>query len=114
MIRLEPKANWKQFNHPLFDDHYKWYHWGEVKACVSRDAGFWHLSISHPRRYPTWDEIYTAWYDLVPGAENITGAIILPRKAEYVNIHQNCFHVYQLSDTEIVGAASIVIPERKG
>ena len=100
MIRLQPKANWRQLaNHPLGGD---WYRWGDVAAHVSLDAGLWHLSVSHPSRYPTWDEIYTAWYDLVPNVEHITGAILLPRKSEYVNLHPNCFHVYQLRDTEVV------------
>jgi hypothetical protein len=102
MIRLNPKANWKKFNHPMgWGD---WYRWGDVAVCVAQEAGMWHISISVPYRYPTWDEIFTAWYDLVPGAENISGAIILPRKSEYVNIHPNCFHVHQLSDAEIANA----------
>jgi len=93
MIILNPHAYWKQFIHPLGGN---WYRWGDVTACVTRDEGKWHLSISHPSRHPNWNEIYTAWYDLVPNASEIEGAIILPRKAEYVNLHQNCFHVYQL------------------
>lgn len=59
------------------------------------------MSISHPYRYPTWDEIYTAWYDLVPVAGQITGAILLPKSSEYVNIHPHCFHIHQLLDAEI-------------
>lgn len=100
MIRLKPKANWKRFIHPLGGE---WYHWGDLSVCVGRpeDEGSWHLSISHPYRYPTWDEIYTAWYDLVPDAAEINGAIILPRKSEYVNMHPNCFHVRQLQDAEM-------------
>lgn len=54
----------------------------------------WHLSISHPFRYPTWDEIHAARYCFMP--EEITVAMILPPKAEYVNIHKNCFHLYEL------------------
>lgn len=104
MIRLNPKANWKQLNHPLGG---VWYHWGEVRACVTKDDGYWHLSVSHPRRYPTWDEIYTAWYDLIPDAGQVEGAIILPRKSEYVNLHPNCFHVHQLRDSEIVAGVPI-------
>jgi len=99
--KLERKANWKKVNHPLGGD---WYVWGSVRACVSRDDGFWHLSVSCEYRYPTWNEIYTAWYDLIPGAGiEFNGAIILPRKSEYVNIHENCFHVFQLRDSEIIG-----------
>ena len=99
MIKLT-KANWLKFNHPTHNRVGDWYHWGDTTVCA-KEEGLWHISISAPTRYPTWDEIYTAWYDLVPDASNINGAIILPRKAEYVNMHPNCFHVYQLRDVEI-------------
>jgi len=104
MIRLEPKAKWRKFKHPMGGD---WYIWGAVRVCVAQENGMWHISVSCEYRYPTWDEIYTAWYDLVPGAENIQGAIILPRKSDYVNIHPNCFHVHQLTDSEIADARII-------
>lgn len=97
MTRKKPK--WRRFEHPWPG---QWFAWGDVRACVSSDDGLWHLSISCAYRYPTWDEIYAAWYDLVPGAGSTTiGAIILPTKAEYVNLHPNCFHVYQLAEAEI-------------
>ncbi|MGA9668276.1 MAG: hypothetical protein WBQ94_03665 [Terracidiphilus sp.] len=105
MIKLNAKAKWVKFNHPMGGD---WYRWGDVSVHVAMEDGLWHISISVPYRYPTWDEIYTAWYELVPGAENIQGAIILPRKAEYVNIHSNCFHVHQLTDAEI-GSAKVIL-----
>ena len=98
MIKLEPKAKWKKFNHPLGGN---WYTWGDVRCHVAKENGLWHVSISLSYRYPTWNEIYQAWYDLVPDASEITGAIILPRTSKYVNIHPNCFHVYQLRDIEI-------------
>ena len=104
MIQLKAKANWRKFNHPLGGD---WYSWGDLSVHVAREEGLWHLSISHPYRYPTWDEIYTARYDLIPA--EITCAIFLPRKSEYVNIHPNCFHVHQLRDDEIVHANVIGI-----
>lgn len=100
MIRLR-KAEWVQFAHPDFPG--AWYCWGDTRVCVEKVGGLWHISISCPSRYPTWDEIFTAWYDLVPDAPQINGAIILPRKSEYVNLHPNCFHVYQLADAEIPG-----------
>lgn len=98
MIRLKTKAKWVKFNHPMGGD---WYSWGDVSVHVAKENGLWHLSISQPYRYPTWDEIYTAWYDLCPDAAQITGAILLPRKTEYVNLHPNCFHVHQLEDAEV-------------
>jgi hypothetical protein len=51
-----------------------------------------HISISHPWRYPTWDEIIGV-RDRLEGDEQ-EWIMILPRRDEYVNIHDNCFHIY--------------------
>lgn len=89
----------------------EWYTWGDVKAIVSKDDGLWHVLVSLPKRYPTWEEIKSAWYELVPEAETHYGAIVLPPVKEYVNLHQNCFHVYELSDGEI-HASKISLTDR--
>lgn len=51
-----------------------------------------HLSISRHDRYPTWEEILEV-------KEKIFGDIdvmmIMPKKSDYVNVHQNCFHLWQ-------------------
>jgi hypothetical protein len=100
MIRLKTRAKWKEMDFsPL--GYGKAYYWGDVHVLMCQEEGLWHMSISLPYRYPTWDEIYTAWHDLCPDAQAITGAILLPRKSEYVNTHPNCFHVHQLEDKEI-------------
>jgi hypothetical protein len=54
----------------------------------------WHLSISHPTRYPTWDEIKAARYDLLP--DDCTMGMLLPPSGEYVNVHPNCFHLHEV------------------
>lgn len=64
-------------------------------VLVAREPAGWHLSIAHSERYPTWDEIADARYALLP--DEIYAAVILPPKAEYVNLHDNCFHVRQVS-----------------
>lgn len=53
-----------------------------------------HVSVSHPTRYPKWDELVSARYSLMPG--DMTVAQILPPPAEYVNIHPNCFHLWEI------------------
>ena len=53
-----------------------------------------HLSISCTRRYPTWDEIKDARYSLLDN--NLTMAMMLPPMEEYVNLHNNCFHLYEI------------------
>lgn len=52
-----------------------------------------HLSISCESRYPTWDEIHDARYALMGLGLNV--AMYLPPTPQYVNIHPNCFHLYE-------------------
>jgi hypothetical protein len=56
----------------------------------------WHLSIAHRTRYPTWDEIADVRYELVP--DDVTMAMLLPPRGEYVNAHERCFHLWQIDD----------------
>ncbi len=53
----------------------------------------WHLSISHPKRYPTWDELAEARYQLLP--DDVTMVVVLPPSDQYVNAHPNCFHLHE-------------------
>ena len=56
-------------------------------------GGYWkHLSISHPRRHPFWDEILDARYAFFDDDETVIQ--IMPPKSEYVNLHPNCFHLW--------------------
>lgn len=70
-----------------------------LRVYVSRepyaDGWRWHLSISHPDRYPTWDEIAGARYDLLP--DGCTLAMLLPPRAQYVNAHPNVFHLHEIN-----------------
>lgn len=59
-----------------------------------RERLFYHLSISHPHRWPTWEEILEARETLLP--LGLTFAQILPPASEYVNIHPNCFHLWEI------------------
>jgi len=55
--------------------------------------GYWkHASVSHPTRYPTWDEILGVRYSFFD--ENDEVVQILPPKGEYINVHKNCFHLW--------------------
>lgn len=71
---------------------------GECRILVSIDDGRWHLSITHPTRYPTWDEIKKARYDYCP--DDVEMAHILPPLEYYVNVHPNCFHLWEIQDKE--------------
>ena len=75
---------------------------GDLRVLVSRDPEQrkgsvvyrWHLSISCEHRYPTWEEMKDARYCLLP--DNVYMAQILPPQSEYVDIHPNCFHWYEM------------------
>ena len=71
---------------------------GSVRVILSLDGPekLWHISISCAHRYPHWDEIKKARYDLCP--DEITMAMLLPPRSEYVNIHPNCFHLHELRE----------------
>jgi hypothetical protein len=53
----------------------------------------WHLTISTPSRHPSWDEIKTARYRLVP--DDVCMAMLLPPSRWYVNVPARD-HVMQL------------------
>jgi hypothetical protein len=75
---------------------------GPVRCLVSRDGPdrLWHISISCERRYPSWNEQVKARYDLLP--DDITVASYLPPRAEYVNVHPNCFHWMEVRESRII------------
>lgn len=74
----------------------------QVIVALEPEIG-WHLSISHasgPRltRYPTWDEIADARYRFVPN--DVTMAMLLPPREQYVNLMETCFHLHQIPTEE--------------
>lgn len=69
---------------------------GWMTCLITVDAGLWHMSLSHPTRYPTWDEIKAVRYQLLPDEK--TFAILFPPMAQYVNLHPNCFHLHEVPE----------------
>ncbi|KKL08362.1 hypothetical protein LCGC14_2576620 [marine sediment metagenome] len=77
----------------------KAYEFGECHIIVGRSTEGWHLSISCPNRYPTWDEVAHARYSLIPN--DVTLAMLLPPKEEYVNVHDFVFHLWQIERDQL-------------
>jgi hypothetical protein len=67
---------------------------GGCHILVSRQKVGWHLSVSHPERLPTWEEMRDARYTLVP--DQATMVLLLPPKSEYVNVHEFCLQMYEI------------------
>ena len=91
-INFSTKPKWVPF--PCTIPTCKAFQWGVVRVLVGIEPAGWHMSISTPNRYPTWDEIKQARYDFVP--DEVTMAMILPPKSEYVNLHNFCFHLHEI------------------
>ena len=72
---------------------------GECNVLVSIDNGLWHLSISHPKRLPTYEELKEARYKFMP--DNIYAAMIFPPQKEFVNAMPYCLHLWQLENNKI-------------
>lgn len=74
----------------------KVYELGECTVFTDLEERGYHMSISHPERLPTWDEIATAWYGTTP--KDTEGMLVLPKPGNYVNIHKFCMQVHQLPE----------------
>lgn len=73
----------------------KFFRMGKVSIFVGRsEVDGWHMSIAHPERYPTWDEVAKARYELIP--DGATMAMLLPPRSEYINIHNFCFQLWEI------------------
>jgi hypothetical protein len=85
------------------------YRLGECPVILTHDGGTygWHLSISHKRRYPMWDEIAEARYRLLPA--HVCMAMILPSMAHYVNVHTYCFQLIEIP----IPDTTRVVPEEQ-
>lgn len=67
----------------------------QFAVIITKDDGVnWHMSISHPNRYPTYEELKEARYKFCP--DEVEMAQIFPPKSEFVNVHPNCFHLWQI------------------
>jgi hypothetical protein len=56
----------------------------------------WHLSVSCPRRVPTWAQVREARDLFVP--KDVAMAMILPRDGQYVNLHEYTLHLWETRD----------------
>lgn len=86
----------------IFEYPTKMYSKGPLMALVSYENGLWHLSVSGEGFIPTYNQIKEARYSLVP--DDCHMAMIYPPKSEFVNVHETCLHLFQLSNEEMKGS----------
>lgn len=101
-----------EFHHPALRSRLRamgslgvrFYRMGECSVILAREpAGangerLWHLTISRPDRHPSWDEIKTARYRLLP--DDRCFGMLLPPSAAYVNVPEqnHVFHLWEVTD----------------
>ena len=66
---------------------------GTLTVMAGTEPEGFHLSISHPRRYPSWEEICEARDAFTPADK--TFVQLLPPREAWVNVHENCFHLWE-------------------
>ena len=73
-----------------------YYTYGLISIILATEQNRVHLSISHPKRYPTWDEIHYIRDKLTDPSKVFV--MIMPPREYYVNIHKNCFHLWECGE----------------
>lgn len=79
-------------------------HDGRLLALVDELPMGWHMSLSFKdhrgrnSRYPSWDEVAHARYELLPGDLNFV--MHLPPTDRYVSAHPTCFHLHEHPERE--------------
>jgi hypothetical protein len=77
---------------------------GVLAAMVGEEPNGWHASVSFRdpdgalSRYPTWDELAHARYELLPG--HLDFVMHLPPVDEYVAVHPTTFHLHEHPERE--------------
>ena len=70
------------------------FRWKGKHIAITIDAGLWHLSAAcnHTMGYYELKEIR---YTFLPNAMFV--AQVFPPREDFVNVHENCFHLWQLA-----------------
>lgn len=69
------------------------FHYKGKQIIITIDDGLWHLSASSNHTL-SYYELKELRYEFMP--DNMTVAQIFPRRESFVNLHENCFHLWQL------------------
>lgn len=67
---------------------------GQILAIESIDAERHHVSLSHRKRLPTWNEVKIVREALCDPDKFY--AMVLPPKQYYLNVHEYCFHLWEV------------------
>ena len=64
------------------------------------DGIFGHMSVARPDRYPSWDEMMQLRAVMFDDDAEVVQ--LMPPCEEYVNVHNNCFHLWHRRDSRLI------------
>ncbi len=98
--RFYTKAQWAR---TMFPPEYRprVFDMGYCSIFVGREPASdgslrWHLSIAHPFRLPTWDEVKRVRAALLP--PDVHFAMPMPPEQYWLNVHNYCLHLWEVDD----------------
>ena len=59
----------------------------------------WHISIAHPSRLPTWQEVGEAKDKLIPS--DVFMCLPHPPRRYWINLHNYCLHLWEFRDQNL-------------
>lgn len=79
---------------------------GPLLALVSRDLllgestpRWWHISVQHHSRVPSWEELARAAHELRPGVPMAAG---IPPRSWWINVHPRVLHLWEVRDEPLI------------
>ena len=69
-----------------------------LKVIVGDGLGWDHVSVSHPKKMPSWDEM--SWVKNLFFADDECVVQYHPKAEDYVNYHPNCLHMWRQQDND--------------
>lgn len=75
-----------------------------IVASTDRDddgVRWRHISVSLKDRYPSWEELKAARYQFFDDEREVIQ--VFPPKSAYLNLHDNCFHLWSRVDRKRLG-----------
>lgn len=79
----------------------EWRFWSGPKELVvgssidtSEHGPLLHVSASYPKHLPPWETMIALRSHFFPDTVDV--AMVMPRRADYVNMHAYCFHLWQI------------------
>jgi hypothetical protein len=101
LIPVPNPTGWPEDTTPYGQNVTEWRWWSGPKELAvgasidtSEHGPLLHVSASQPKHWPTWETMGALRSFFFPDTVDV--AMIMPRRADYVNLHNYCLHCWQI------------------